>query len=418
MKNLLKTAFLLLALFLNAFAQTTAPPPPTDDDPEPIPGEYIVLLKETVAVPTIMQQTTPNEDRVAGAANSQRATEANLAIVRAVAARNGIPTTAIQEEFADVIVGFSATLSPDQVARLQADPSVEVVEPDHFVGLGALEFYENPCTESEAMMAQSTPCAVTKAGGPANGSGKSTWIWILDTGIDLDHPDLNVQTNGTYAKSFVSGESVNDGHGHGTHVAGIAAAKNNSVGSVGVSAGATVVPVKVLNNSEGKGKQSKIIKGLDHVAKNYLRNDVVNMSLGSHGWKDCKNKKKSYRKAIENLTAKEVHVVMSAGNEGSCSINSLPACYNGTRIYTVGAILCNNNCSGYNWGSNVDWVAVGVDVYSTYKGGGYGTMSGTSMATPVVSGIIHARAGAPLSAGNVTCGNGCAANLSYKIAKR
>ncbi len=95
---------------------------------------------------------------------------------------------------------------------------------------------------------QTTPCAIKNAGGTKK-STSTNWIWILDTGIDLDHPDLSVGNIAPYAKSFIPGETHDDGNGHGTHVAGIAAAKNNSFGTVGVSAGALVIPVKVLANS-------------------------------------------------------------------------------------------------------------------------------------------------------------------------
>ncbi len=107
------------------------------------------------------------------------------------------------------------------------------------------------------------------------------WIWIVDTGIDLTHPDLNVETNTAYAKSFVGG-SANDCNGHGTHCAGIAAAKNNTIGVIGVSAGARVVPVRVLN-CQGSGSSSGILSGLNHVAANDEPGDAVNMSLGVIG---------------------------------------------------------------------------------------------------------------------------------------
>jgi subtilisin family serine protease len=94
---------------------------------------------------------------------------------------------------------------------------------------------------------------------------------------------------------------------------------------------------------------------------------------------------------------------------------NLPGCINGTRVYTVGSISCSKACSYFSNfnGGVVDWVANGESVYSTIPGGGYGYKTGTSMACPVVAGIVHARGGAPVSGGTVTC-----KGATIKIAKR
>ncbi len=242
------------------------------------------------------------------------------------------------------------------------------------------------------------------AGGAVNSSTKSTWIWILDTGIDPNHSDLNVQTNATYAKSFVTGQTWADGHSHGTHCAGIAAAKMNGAGMVGVSAGGKVVPVKVLSNT-GSGSWSGLISGLNHVAMYDIANDVVSMSLGGYGYSNCENSNPSLRDAIRNLGNAGTWVVMAAGNDGGDAALNLPGCINGTRVFTVGSISCSKACSSFsNFKAGVvDWVANGESVYSTIPGGGYGYKTGTSMACPAVAGIIHARGGAPVSGGTVSC---------------
>lgn len=422
MKNIFITCLMLFAFATLANAQTqpevNVEVPPLEDM-QMIPDQYVVLLKETSAKPVILQDIAATEDRSRKEASGQRAREANEAIIRTVAARSEIKEDAILHEYADVIVGFAAILSPDQVSRLQADPDVEEVAQDFEFGLTDTYVEYDPVLEAAAFKAQTTSCSVTKAGGPTNGANKKTWIWILDTGIDLDHPDLNVQTSSTYAKSFVKNLTANDGHGHGTHVAGIAAAKNNSIGAVGVSAGATVVPVRVMGNN-GKGSMSDIKAGLNHVAKQYMKGDVVNMSLGTKGKNNCENTSRGVRNAIRNLADIGVHVVIASGNESSCAYDYFPGCIDRTRVYTVGSITCSEDCAGSsNFGVGpVDWVAVGVGVFSTWLNGGYANSSGTSMAAPVVAGIIHARNGAPLSAGTLNCANGCAAIKSYKIAKR
>lgn len=380
--------------------------------PRQINGQYIVVLKETVARPVVQHQRT-NADRLQKEQLNRNTRTNNLSKVKEVTAKSNLKPTSILTEYADVVVGFCAKLSDAELRTLRTNPDVEGIYPDFEVKLVANSLSEE-CIEEEAFAAQTTTCAITKAGGAADGSTKSTWIWILDTGIDLTHPDLNVQTNTTYAKSFIPGQTINDGHGHGTHVAGIAAAKNNGFGVVGVSAGAKVVPVKVLANS-GTGSFSGILSGLNHVAQYDIAGDVVNMSIGAYPTFNCENSNPTLRNAIRALGNAGTHVVMAAGNDSGNANLNMPGCINGTRIYTVGSITCTNACSSFsNWGTpSVDWVAVGSDVFSTYKGGVYTSMSGTSMAAPVVAGIIHARGGAPVSGGNVLCGG-----TNNKIAKR
>lgn len=404
----MKAQIMFFVLFFQTFLSVIA-----QNQPQIIPGQYIVLLTQKAAQPVISRQQT-SIDRNAKAQLNQSMRQTNLSKIRSVTAKSKINAAAILAEYADVIVGFSAKLSDAELRLLKTNPDVEGVYPDYRISIEAAPAPQPAAISKAAFAAQTTSCAVSKAGGPVNGAGKPTWIWILDTGIDLTHPDLNVQTNATYAKSFITGQTVNDGHGHGTHVAGIAAAKNNSIGVVGVSSGATVVPVKVLANS-GSGSFTQIVAGLNHVAQYDIVGDVVNMSIGSYPVTNCENANPALRDAIRALGNSGTYVVIAAGNESGNANLSIPGCINGNRVYTVGSITCSNTCSGFsNWGTPaVDWVAVGSDVYSTYKGGAYTTMSGTSMAAPVVAGIIHSKTGAPLSAGNVICGG-----TINKIAKR
>lgn len=111
-----------------------------------------------------------------------------------------------------------------------------------------------------------------------DGSGYT--VWVLDTGIDLDHADLNVDANRGFT-AFTKGRDAgkDDGNGHGTHVAGTIAALNKGIDVVGVAAGAVVVPVKVLD-SRGSGSWSGVLAGIDHVAANASPGDCANMSLG------------------------------------------------------------------------------------------------------------------------------------------
>ena len=240
-------------------------------------------------------------------------------------------------------------------------------------------------------------------GGHKDGGGsKYTWIWIIDTGIDLDHPDLNVQTSSTYAKSFIPGDtSPNDCHGHGTHVAGIAAAKRNNSGMVGMSEGAKVVPVRIMDcPADGRPTYptSRLIAALNHVATGVISGDVVNMSIGGGG-----SVSTSLKAALDALTSRGVLLSIAAGNSSSHAGSFQPAAYNNTKAVTISSMDANGTMSNFsNYGMNpVDFIATGRSVYSTFINGGYATMSGTSMAAPVVAGIMHARGGLPSTYGTI-----------------
>jgi len=396
------TFFFILLLYRGLIAQETIL--------RAIPGEFIVKIKETSIKPVILQVQDGSTDRETNFKLSSSIRTHIQGQLSEIAKRNGVSQPAAVFADATVAMLFS-NISDDLAKRIAQDPDVEAVSPNFSYQLPVLPI------EFPKISTQQTTCAISTAGGPVDGSAKLTWIWILDTGIDLDHPDLNVQTSPTYARSFIPGETVDDGNGHGTHVAGIAAARNNLFGVVGVSAGARVVPIKVLNNATKTGSWAGLLSGLNHVASYDIRGDVVNMSLGGYPISNCENNIPALRDAIRNLGNAGTFVVMAAGNDGDCvgSGKNLPGCVNGNNVFTVGSMTCEKACSGFsNWGNpSVDWVAVGSNVYSTYKDGGYATLSGTSMASPVVAGIIHARGGAPISAGNITCCNG-----SYRIARR
>ncbi len=429
----MKRRLILLWLFVFALITVNA-----QREPKPISDQYIVVLKESYAKPVI-KEGKKNDNREQKAASNKEARDQNIAKVKAVQKGKNIKESSVVSEFADVLVGFTAKLTGTEKKTLESDPGVDYVAQDYSVTLEPIKDEPNPSdvganlnqkifeTNSKEIhtgpywnpidntfvkndaevFAQTVTCTVTRAGGSVDGSAKTTWIWILDTGIDLTHPDLNVQTNATFAKSFIAGQTVQDGNSHGTHCAGIAAAKNNTIGVVGVSAGAKVVPVKVLSNA-GTGSFSGILSGINHVAIYDIPGDVVSMSIGGYPVGNCENYYPALRDAIRNLGLAGTHVVMAAGNDYNCngSPSNLPGCINGTRVYTVGALNCDLTKADYSNGTvGVDWVAVGSSVYSTIPGGGYGTKSGTSMATPCVAGIIHARGGAPLNGGNIAfCG--------------
>ncbi|CCH56494.1 Extracellular serine proteinase [Fibrisoma limi BUZ 3] len=337
---------------------------------------YIVTLKEDASLADLLpEQSGAYETRLVG--------------MRGLIARLAGSDLAqrAKQIYVSALKGFAVSLTPKEVAILQRLPFVESVEPDQTIQLRL------PGGGVTAQ-AQTTPWGITRIGGAVNYTGSNV-AWVIDTGIDLDHPDLNVsQTRG---RSFISTEPTPDDlNGHGTHVAGTIAARNNTVGVVGVAAGATVIPIKVLSGS-GSGSNAGVIAGVDYVAANGRAGDVANMSLGGGISSALDN-------AVLNASNKGIYFALAAGNESRNANNSSPGRVNGSRIYTVSAFDSNNRFASFsNYGNPpIDISAPGVSIQSTYKNGSYATLSGTSMATPHVAGILLANAGRLYYSGTVT----------------
>lgn len=204
------------------------------------------------------------------------------------------------------------------------------------------------------------------------GSGTGIKIAIVDTGIQLNHPDL--VSNIVQGYDFVNGDTdANDDNGHGTHVAGLASASFNQAGVVGVSHTSKLMPVKVLN-SQGYGYLSDVAKGVYYAADNGAK--VINLSLGST------SDSLVLKDAVNYATSKGALVVAAAGNDGGAPC-SYPAAYSNA-ICVVATDSKNLLASFSNIGGEL--AAPGVYNYSTYLGSTYRYLSGTSMATPHVSG--------------------------------
>lgn len=284
-------------------------------------------------------------------------------------------TGQVEEVYETAIQGFTVKIAPGQAKKLGEDVNVKYVEADKVIALSPIELNGKPAPQP---VAQSVPWGITRVNGGVSAVGKTAWI--IDTGIDLDHPDLTVDA--ARSKSFLGGTTTpDDQNGHGTHVAGTIAAKANSIGVVGVAAGATVVAVRVLDR-RGSGTTSGVIAGVNYVAANGVAGDVANMSLGG-------SVSTSLDDAVLGAST-SVKFALAAGNETDNANNHSPARVNGTNIYTVSAM---DNADKFAYFSNygnppVDYCAPGVSIYSTYKDGGYATLSGTSMATPHVAGIL------------------------------
>lgn len=282
----------------------------------------------------------------------------------------------VEEIYETALQGFTVKMTPVLARKLGADPAVKFVEADKVISLSPVVVNGKPGPSPQPV--QSIPWGIVRVGGSGDGTGKTAWV--IDTGIDLTHPDLTVDAS--RSATFIGGKSTPwDENGHGTHVAGIIAAKNNNIGVVGVAAGATVVSVRVLNR-QGSGTNSGVIAGLNYVAANGVKGDVANMSLGG-GASDALDQ--AVLNASQNLK-----FALAAGNESDDANNHSPARVNGPNIYTVSAMWEDDSWASFsNFGNPpVDYCAPGVYIYSTYKNGGYETLHGTSMATPHVAGLL------------------------------
>ena len=359
------TAAATSALVLGTgLAATAAPTTPSAAAPGEA-GSYIVVLDEDVAA------------RAVAAAHADRL---GLDV-------GHVYTTALQ--------GYSATMTPT-VAALVADlPAVTSVQQD------------NPVSAT----AQTTPTGINRADAELsptariNGADErvNVDVAVIDTGADLDHPDLNIYRAGAKNCSLfaVTPEDLN---GHGTHVSGTIGALDNAAGVVGMAPGARIWPVKVLSDA-GTGLNSDVICGIDYVASHADEIEVANMSLGGGGEDDGRcgaGNDDAMHAAICESVAAGVTYVVAAGNDSADASTSTPAAYD--EVITVSALAdfdgrsgggapstCRNDqddtfASFSNYGSDVDLIAPGVCIESTSMLGGYDTLSGTSMASPHVAG--------------------------------
>ncbi|TXE12170.1 S8 family peptidase [Algoriphagus aquimarinus] len=284
--------------------------------------------------------------------------------------------------YGNSIQGFAVTLSDEQLESISKDPSVKGIEPDRIIALAPPSGKKPGNGGGGGSTSQQTPYGITRVGGGATYSG-SKKAYIIDSGIDSSHPDLNVNITAGF-NAFSSGRDsdlATDGNGHGTHVSGTIGAINNSIGVIGVAAGVTVVPVKVLD-SRGSGSYSGVIAGVDYVTANANSGDVANMSLGGPV-------SSALDAAVVALGGAGVKVALAAGNESDDANNHSPARANGTNIYTVSAIDSSDRFASFsNYGNPpIDFAAPGVGVLSTVPGG-YASYSGTSMASPHVCGLL------------------------------
>ncbi|MHB1309273.1 MAG: S8 family serine peptidase [Limisphaerales bacterium] len=340
-----------------------------------IPGQYIAVLKEGV----------PD----------------HAAAIGAMAAQHGL---AVGHIYQSALKGFAFRAAPQAVAALARRADIAYIEPD----------------QQRHAWDQVIPTGIERVNvGEAIsiGSGEPTEvdIAIIDSGLDSNHPDLRIDSNGVRfywsRNRIVSDSKWEDDNGHGTHVGGTAAAIDNGYGVVGVAPGARLTAVKVLDQN-GSGSLSGVIAGVDWVAARPERFEVANMSLGG-GFSQAEND------AVRKAVAKGIVFVVAAGNDSADAGSYSPA--SEPTAITVSALADSDGlpeglggstlygdddtfASFSNFGSAIDICAPGVDILSTAVGGGFALGSGTSMASPHVAGaaaLYIARRGLTKSAAGV-----------------
>jgi len=355
---------------------------------QPIEGQYIVVFKD--------------EDTQGKALGSDIS---KLKEVRSKMFSNyNITKQSVVGEYNVALKGFAAKLSDGQLADLKNDDRVDYIEEDQMVTLAP----PGSCTPwpgckddsdgGDGGSSQITPWGIDRVGGATASSGVA---WVIDTGVDLDHTDLNVDESRstTFITKGKDSKSADDGNGHGTHVAGTIAALDNNTGVVGVAAGASVVGVKVLDRN-GSGSYSAIIDGIDYVAANAAPGDVANMSLGG-------GTSTAVDDAVRNAADQGVYFAVAAGNDGDDANNYSPARVEYNNVWTISATDESDVFASFsNWSGPTDppveYAAPGVDILSTWNDGSTNTISGTSMASPHAAGVLLVTGGNPTSNGSAS----------------
>jgi subtilisin family serine protease len=413
--------YVLLSLLLLALAAPAGIAVANDS-----PARYVVLFdseavgkEDPDARPAMSGSLSAHGDQATATMSETLEVDADLVAqhVHAIGARTGIDT--IDDVYTSAVGGFAAVLTPTQLREVEADPAVDLVLADVPVSLepsvageiaGGIRTIARPSVR--------VPPGVRRVGGrggrqASRGQRVNADVAIIDTGVQRDHPDLNVV--GGYNCTGRDRGRWTDNNGHGTHVAGIVGARDNSFGVTGVAPGARLWSVKVLDG-RGRGFLSWVVCGVDWVSAQRDRGgrtriEVANMSLSFSlpGGNDngCGRSGDPLHRAVCRSVGRGTVYVVAAGNESRNAARNRPAAYD--EVITVSAMAdydgrgggrgrpsdsCPYSGGGHddafarfsNYGGDVDLIAPGTCVLSTFTGKRYGWMSGTSMAAPHVAG--------------------------------
>ncbi|HEV8280989.1 MAG TPA: S8 family serine peptidase [Candidatus Limnocylindrales bacterium] len=381
---------------------SVAEPDPTTATPTPPDPSAAITLPAATAKPAL-----PKRDDRPNAAGRYIVVLKNSADTAAVIDRHRQREgTRPDRRYKAAFRGFAGHLDATQRRALLADPNVVTVVPDETIQLAAQVY---PTGISRVYARSSSVAAINGIDERVDAD-----IAIVDTGVG-PHPDLNVVGGRNCSTSDPN--AWRDQHGHGTHVAGTAAALDNTIGVVGVAPGARIWAVRILNSS-GSGLLSWYVCGLDWILAQRDPNDpsrplieAVNMSVAKSGRDDGNcglTNKDVLHQAICRLYRAGITVVAAAANAHTSAAYYVPAAYNevitvsaladtdgrpgglgGHRCYSWGGYDVDDTFADFsNYGSDIDLIAPGKCIRSTKIGPTYGYMSGTSMATPHVAGAV------------------------------
>lgn len=300
-----------------------------------------------------------------------------------------IPKNSLIHQYKYATSGFAVHMSEERAEILRSDPRIKYVVND--IAYRAIqENHPNDVSKlTEESLSSPIPWGVARVGGPLNGAGSRAWV--LDTGVQLDHPDLNVDVGNSV--SFIADETATDYHGHGTQVAGVIAAENNSNDIIGVSAGAYVVSVKVCSQA-GRCYVSDVTSGVDYVAGNYSSGEVANISLSypvddpSHPSID--EPLSILEDAIISAADSGLMFTLPAGNQSTDVENRSPARIISNNVFTISAMDQNDVFAAFsNFGNpQIDFSNPGVDIHTTTINNSTAEVSGTSFAAPHFAGLL------------------------------
>lgn len=371
--------------------------PPAEINNRPIEGQYMILLKDeaTQHLPltersSVPDPVLPENPSYRDGSSKKAALARNEEIMQQECEKiledNKISADALKDVYAGIINGMVATISAEEAEKLANDERIDLVEQDQMMAFSFFPQIRTPFLPSGKLdwtMSDYTSYGVKRVGGSRNfekdPQNYYRWAWIVDTGIDMDHNDLNVDSK--YSRNYSSSSTLDDRQGHGTHVAGIVAAKDNNRGTQGVAAGATVVNIKVLDD-KGEGSYSQVISGINYAGYCSLIDDVINVSLGGAQSSAVDN-------IIEKISNKGLKIVIAAGNAGQDADTFSPGRVNSNKVFTVGAVDASDKFEWYsNFGSSLDYAAPGSYILSTFKNDTYAVVSGTSMAAPHMTGVL------------------------------
>ena len=313
----------------------------------------------------LTQEAPPGAERYVVVLEDGEVTDPGQA-ADAMAQRHGLRVGFV---YRNAIEGFSAVIPNERVAEVRADGRVDYIERD-----GVMRAFAQ--TLPWGINKIDADLSATALAGNGSGAVSNVNAYVIDSGI-YKHSDLNVVKH----VNFAGGKNA-DCNGHGTHVAGTVAARDNASDVVGAAPGAPLTGVKVLSCS-GSGSTSGVIKGVDWVTANAVKPAVANMSLGG-------GVSQALDDAVKNSAGSGVFYSLAAGNDGADACESSPARAGAGTDNGVATVAATNSSdaetSWSNHGPCVDIWAPGAGILSTKKGGGTTTMSGTSMAAPHVGG--------------------------------